>query len=201
MVLLVGRLAKEKNVGLVISAFRAIQQSSPAQNWCLWATAPCEAGRCRQVCPEAMFAGVQKGEELATHYASGDLFLFPSLTETFGNVVPEALASGLALVCYGCAAAQELITSGVNGILVPAMMSCSSSMPLSHWPDPATSLTRTAPGCAASVAHLHWDAIYDSFVGHLTQVSRAASRISRQQRTAPVDAMSPSRQRISACPF
>ena len=51
---------------------------------------------------EHIFAGVRRGEDLATHYASGDLFLFPSVTETFGNVTVEAMASGLAVViCCG----------------------------------------------------------------------------------------------------
>ncbi|MEY2683790.1 MAG: hypothetical protein RJA09_934, partial [Pseudomonadota bacterium] len=46
-------------------------------------------------------------------------FVFPSLTETYGNVVPEALASGLAVVAYNCAAAGQLIRHGVNGLLAP----------------------------------------------------------------------------------
>lgn len=58
-----------------------------------------------QQVPDAMFCGAQRGEVLAEHYASGDLFLFPSLTETFGNVVLEAMASGLAVVAYDEAAA------------------------------------------------------------------------------------------------
>ncbi|MCO6062775.1 glycosyltransferase, partial [Pseudomonas sp. MOB-449] len=57
--------------------------------------------------PDAIFCGVQRGEELARHYASGDLFLFPSLSETFGNVVLEALASGLAVVAFDQAAAAQ----------------------------------------------------------------------------------------------
>ncbi len=47
-------------------------------------------------CPEAHLAGMRTGEDLAAHYASGDLFVFPSTTETFGNVTPEAMASGAA---------------------------------------------------------------------------------------------------------
>jgi glycosyltransferase involved in cell wall biosynthesis len=64
-----------------------------------------------------VFAGVQRGDALAAHYASGDVFLFPSLTETFGNVVPEAMASGLAVVAFDMAAAGELIEHGRNGLL------------------------------------------------------------------------------------
>jgi glycosyltransferase involved in cell wall biosynthesis len=58
------------------------------------------------------------GEDLAAHYASADLFLFPSLTETYGNVVAEAMASALPVLAYRSAAAAELIEDGVNGRLV-----------------------------------------------------------------------------------
>jgi glycosyltransferase involved in cell wall biosynthesis len=67
--------------------------------------------------PEAIFCGSQRGEDLASHYASGDVFLFPSLTETFGNVVLEALASGLGVVAYDQAAAAQHIRHGYNGVL------------------------------------------------------------------------------------
>jgi glycosyltransferase involved in cell wall biosynthesis len=68
-------------------------------------------------CPDAVFAGVQRGEHLAAHYASGDMFLFPSLTETYGNVTAEAMASGLAVIAYDYAAAAALIRHGDNGLL------------------------------------------------------------------------------------
>jgi len=77
---------------------------------------PAEAGlRARQ--PRAIFAGPQSGALLAEHYACGDLFLFPSLTETYGNVVAEAMASGLPVVAYRSAAAAELIVPEQNGML------------------------------------------------------------------------------------
>jgi len=66
-----------------------------------------------------VFAGTRSGDDLAAHYASADLFLFPSMTETFGNVTPEAMASGLPVVAYAHAAAGLLIRSGENGLLAP----------------------------------------------------------------------------------
>jgi glycosyltransferase involved in cell wall biosynthesis len=71
-----------------------------------------------QQCPQAIFVGTQRGLDLAQHYASADAFVFPSLTETFGNVTIEAMASGLAVVAYRHAAAGELIDSGHNGLTV-----------------------------------------------------------------------------------
>jgi glycosyltransferase involved in cell wall biosynthesis len=76
-----------------------------------------ERARLAQRCPEAHFAGVRHGADLAAHYASADVFLFPSTTETYGTVVPEAMASGLAVVAYDLAAAGHLIRHGENGLL------------------------------------------------------------------------------------
>ena len=69
--------------------------------------------------PELIFAGMQRGEDLARYYASGDTFLFPSTTETFGNVVTEAMASGLAVLGYNYAAPGKYILNGENGWLAP----------------------------------------------------------------------------------
>jgi glycosyltransferase involved in cell wall biosynthesis len=62
---------------------------------------------------------MRSGEDLAAHYASADLFVFPSLSETFGNVTMEALASGLAVVAFDYAAAREHIVHGHNGLVAP----------------------------------------------------------------------------------
>jgi glycosyltransferase involved in cell wall biosynthesis len=76
-----------------------------------------ERASLQQRCPDAIFAGVRRGEDLATHYASADMFVFPSITETFGNVVPEAMASGLAVLGYDYAAAGQLVRHAENGLL------------------------------------------------------------------------------------
>lgn len=117
-VLHVGRLAPEKNLGLLKSSFEALSESYPQRRLKLVVVGdgPQRAALQAQL-PEAIFCGVQRGELLASHYASGDVFLFPSLTETFGNVVLEALASGLAVVAYDEAAAGQHIRHGHNGAL------------------------------------------------------------------------------------
>ena len=117
-VLHVGRLAAEKNLQLLIRAFRQLQRDLPQQRLrlVLVGDGPLRA-QLQAELPEALFCGVQRGETLAAHYASGDLFLFPSLSETFGNVVLEALASGLAVVAFDQAAAAQHIRHGHNGAL------------------------------------------------------------------------------------
>lgn len=67
--------------------------------------------------PHALFMGTQQGADLARLYASADLFAFPSTTETFGNVVQEAFASGLPVVGVNSGGVPDLITCGWNGLL------------------------------------------------------------------------------------
>lgn len=112
----VGRLAPEKNPELVIAAFAAIQQRHPGARLIWVGDGPAAAGLASRH-PEHHFAGMRTGVDLATHYASADLFLFPSLTETYGNVVAEAMASGLPVVAYRSAAAAELIVHRYNGVV------------------------------------------------------------------------------------
>lgn len=114
----VGRLAPEKNLDALLRAHEAMLVAQPRARLVLVGDGPMrEALRAR--CPQALFAGEQRDAALAECYASGDVFLFPSVTETFGNVTPEAMASGLAVVAFDHAAASQLITSGHNGYLAP----------------------------------------------------------------------------------
>ena len=118
VVLYVGRLAPEKNLDPVTTAFEKIRLVAPAARLVVVGDGPAK-NEMRQRCPDAIYAGMRTGEDLAMHYASGDIFLFPSLTETFGNVTIEAMASGLAVVAFDYAAAAENIGHGVTGLLVP----------------------------------------------------------------------------------
>ncbi|MPQ87245.1 glycosyltransferase family 1 protein, partial [Pseudomonas sp. MAFF 730085] len=109
-VLHVGRLAQEKNLGLLKRCFETLQRSYPQRRMQLIIVGDGpQRALLESELPDALFCGTQRGEELAKHYASGDLFLFPSLTETFGNVVLEAMASGLGVVAYDQAAATQHI--------------------------------------------------------------------------------------------
>jgi glycosyltransferase involved in cell wall biosynthesis len=117
VVIYVGRLAAEKNLKALIATYVAMQKQHPALKLVLVGDGP-QRNALQASIPDAIFAGMQRGEALAEYYASGDIFLFPSITETFGNVTPEAMASGLAVVAYDYAAAAQLIKNGVSGRLV-----------------------------------------------------------------------------------
>jgi len=113
----VGRIAPEKNLGLAVKAFRRLQQVRPKARFVFVGDGPARAKLAHDN-PDFIFCGVQRGDALARHFASGDLFLFPSRSETFGNVTLEAMASGLATVAFDYGAAREYLRTDENGIAV-----------------------------------------------------------------------------------
>jgi glycosyltransferase involved in cell wall biosynthesis len=114
----VGRVAPEKNLSLLIRAFEAIEAARPDARLVLIGDGP-ELASLRASHPRFIYPGARRDEDLASHYASGDLFLFPSLTETFGNVLLEAMASGLPTVAFDYAAAAEHVRDDINGRKAP----------------------------------------------------------------------------------
>ena len=113
----VGRIAAEKNLALLARAFHAIQAVRADARCIIVGDGPAlPALRARH--PEFACVGLRRGDELAAHFASGDLFLFPSLTETFGNVTLEAMASGVAAVAFDYGAAREHLRDGHSGAAV-----------------------------------------------------------------------------------
>jgi glycosyltransferase involved in cell wall biosynthesis len=112
----VGRMAPEKNLDVVVQAFEQLKRRQPNARMVWVGEGPLYAKMQRRY-PDHVFAGSRRGIDLAEHYASADVFLFPSLTETYGNVVPEAMASGLAVVAYDYAAAAMHIEHKQNGLL------------------------------------------------------------------------------------
>ena len=169
VLMFVSRLAKEKNVSLAIAAYRSIKEKIPKAKLVFVGDGPMRK-QLEISCPDAIFSGVKKGEELAAHYASGDLFLFPSLTETFGNVIPEAIASGLAVLSYDKAAARELIINGKNGIVVTPgdeleFINAAVSLALDKH-----RLKSIRQAAAPSISHLSWDGIYSNFEETLINV-------------------------------
>ncbi|SDD79270.1 glycosyltransferase family 4 protein [Aquimonas voraii] len=115
----VGRIAPEKNLGLAVRAFRALQRQRPDARFVFVGDGPARA-ELAAANPDFLFTGVLRGEVLAAHFASADLFVFPSLSETFGNVTLEAMASGVATVAFDYGAAREHLRDGRHGAAVPS---------------------------------------------------------------------------------
>lgn len=117
VVIHVGRIAAEKNLGLAVRAFRELQFQNPQARF-VWVGDGPAREKLAQENPDFIFCGVQRDATLARHFASGDLFLFPSHSETFGNVTLEAMASGVPTVAFDYGAAREHLRSGEHGYAV-----------------------------------------------------------------------------------
>ena len=169
--LYVGRLAAEKNLLLAAEAFESVRILRPEARMVWVGDGPARAGLVARY-PHHHFAGVQRGLALAEHYASADAFLFPSLTETWGNVVPEAMASALPVVAFNRAAAQALIVDGHHGCLATVgdeadFVACAMNL-ATH---PARAVGMGLAACQ-QVSMLSWERVADTFEAALVRFAQ-----------------------------
>ena len=172
----VGRLAPEKNLPVVLRAFAEIKKVRKEARLVLVGDGPERAGL-QKSHPEHIYAGLRTGEDLAAHYASGDIFLFPSLTETYGNVTVEAMASGLAVIAYRYAAAAEHIQHARNGIAVEvddAVEFVHLAGALAKDSDRIATLGRRA---RVAAERIDWECVNDEFEAALREVIDRSDRI------------------------
>lgn len=167
--MVVGRVSQDKNLSLAIETFRRMRSAFPDTRCVVVGDGPLRKGLEREN-GWVHFAGMRTGEDLARHYASADVLLFPSESETFGNVLLEGMASGLATVSYDYAASAMHVKNGVNGLKVPfgdrdAFMSAAVEA-MRHGPEsPLRACARADSG------KLGWDAIIRDFESGLSRIA------------------------------
>ncbi|MEZ4404691.1 MAG: glycosyltransferase [Kofleriaceae bacterium] len=118
VLLYVGRLSREKALDHLLATFAAVRAEVPTAHLVMVGDGPLRAALERAAPPGCVFTGTVLGDQLPVLYASADVFVFPSETETFGNVVVEAQASGLPAVVAARGATRELIVDGGTGFAV-----------------------------------------------------------------------------------
>jgi glycosyltransferase involved in cell wall biosynthesis len=117
--LYVGRVSKEKNLDIAVAAIKKLRTKGLPVRLLVVGDGPYLKELRREV-PEACYTGYLKGQDLGAAYSSGDIFVFPSTTDTFGNVVLEAQAAGLPCVVSDMGGPCELIQDGFDGIVTRA---------------------------------------------------------------------------------
>ncbi|MBU2912406.1 MULTISPECIES: glycosyltransferase family 4 protein [Reichenbachiella] len=115
-VLFVSRLIKEKNVAVLADMYQLFERKNKKITMVITGEGP-EREWLEERMPKALFTGKLRGDELSQTYASADLFFFPSASETFGNVVLEAMASGTPVVAADACGPSDIVKNGVTGYL------------------------------------------------------------------------------------
>jgi glycosyltransferase involved in cell wall biosynthesis len=154
----VGRMAPEKNLDQVLKTYEALKVTGLAFKLVMVGDGPLKE-QFQKRYPEIIFPGMLSQSNLATYYASSDLFIFPSQTETFGNVTLEALASGIPVLAFDCAAARDWVQTGVNGWLVAENNPegfAAQAVTIFNSKDLLDQITKST---RQQVVHLDWDQI------------------------------------------
>ena len=154
----VGRLAAEKNLNLTIDTYQALKAAGRDVKMVFAGDGPMR-NITEAKCPDALFMGMCSHEQLAILYASADVLLFPSLTETFGNVTLEAMASATPVLAFDCAAASDFVTNHHNGWLIDSTQpQAYINRALDITLDKLV-LNQARLHTRASIEHLGWDEI------------------------------------------
>ena len=175
----VGRIAAEKNLALGIAAFRALQRVRPESRMVFVGDGPLRA-LLAEANPDIVFSGLQRGEDLARHFASGDVFLFPSRSETFGNVTLEAMASGVPPIAFDYGAAREYLRHGEHGLRVPDGDAAAFISAAVRLAEDDIGLRRMRVNARAAIEHLHPDQVAAEFDA-LLQMLASRRRIADAQ--------------------
>jgi phosphatidylinositol alpha 1,6-mannosyltransferase len=177
VLLMVSRLVKEKDLADLVEMHRILRARGSAHRLVLVGDGPMR-GELEAALPDAYFAGHQSGEALARWYASGDVFVFPSTTETFGNVVLEAQASGLPAVVVDRGGPGGIVRSGETGLVARANDPADLAAAAGRLVDDAAERTRMGARAREAASACDWDTINGRLLDSYREV--IAERASRQ---------------------
>ena len=170
VVIHVGRMAAEKNYPLLLRVYAAMKRANPACRFVLAGEGPLKRALMKAH-PDCVFAGFFSRDEIGRYYASADVYIHASLTETFGNVLTEAMASGLAPAGFDYAAARMLVKDGVSGLTAPCgdpEALIAAGVRLATEPELRGRLRRAA---RAAVEEQSWETVIARFEGDLEETA------------------------------
>lgn len=165
----VSRLVTEKGLDVLTGVAKSLVTRGIEHRLVIVGDGP-ERARLGESLPGAVFEGHQTGEALAQAYASSDIFLFPSDTETFGNVTLEALASGLPAVVADATGSNALVTNGVNGFLSPARDPGGFARAVEQLLADGALRARMSSAARASAEPYEWDRVLSQIVAYYEEL-------------------------------
>jgi glycosyltransferase involved in cell wall biosynthesis len=187
VVLHAGRMAAEKNYPLLLEAFAAMRAANPRCRFVLVGDGPLRRELERGE-PGFLFTGFIPREELARHYASADVYLHASLTETFGNVLTEAMASGLAVAGFDYAAARQFVQHEQNGLAVPCDQPAKLIEAGVRLVSDGSLRSRLRLAARATVEPQSWEKVITRFEADLAAIAGAADPTRKADQVAAVEA-------------
>lgn len=163
--LYVGRLAVEKDLDILMQSIKQVNASFPDTVQFVIAGDGPYASCLKQSAPEnVIFTGYLKGEKLASLYASCDAFVFPSSTETFGNVVLEAMASGLPVVAVNSGGVKDSIINNYNGFLCTPRCADSFTQSISKFIIDTTLINKMSINARQYTLSKSWNSIFSKLI-------------------------------------
>lgn len=176
LLLFVGRLAPEKDLDLLLQLMHRLPDRIRSEvHWLVVGDGPMmEYGR-KEAPPNVTFTGYRSGEELAELYAASDLFVFPSATETFGNVVLEAAASGLPAIVADRGGVTEIAQHGLTGLHAQAGNVDSFLAALTDWFDEPAKWQNFRTAAREYAESRTWDSAMDFIYTRCKQIVEAES--------------------------
>ncbi|UPK47216.1 glycosyltransferase family 1 protein [Paenibacillus pabuli] len=166
ILLYVGRIAPEKDIATLTLAMQQLPEHMQSRvHWIIVGDGPLLPKLRMQSPSNVTFTGYLHGEELAVMYASADLFVFPSSTETFGNVVLEAMASGLPVLAANGGGVKDLVAHHRSGVLFEPGQADALIREICLWDDHIEQLRNMGIEGRKLAEQRSWDHIFDKLVG------------------------------------
>lgn len=170
----VGRVAAEKGLDVALSAVRLAAEARPSQLRMMVVGDGPGTDAAKAMAPScAHFTGRLEGTALAEAYASGDVFVFPSTTDTFGNVMLEAMASGLPVVAADVGPSREVLSQGGGWLVAPGRAEAFAAL-LIRLIDDRAELRRGREAALVAAAAHDWDMVWDRLFADYRSVATSA---------------------------
>ena len=174
LIVYAGRLAAEKNLQMLLDAWQMLPRETPCR-LLLIGDGPLRGRLEKMADDRVIFTGYRHGEELARLYACGDLFAFPSLTETFGNVILEAMASGMPAVGFDVPGPRDIIRHEATGLIVNEISAYALGNALLKLSASPNSLRAMGTAARRYAEEQTWDNIHNGLLNDYAEIMKNAA--------------------------